>query len=303
MAVETFESIKDALSESLERSEGLLDPLAEPVQKAINSAFEAAGETGRRVKTFLNGTWLGHPLHPVLTDVPIGAWTSALFLDLLGFKRAADAAVGLGIAGALPTAMAGAADWSDFVGQPRKVGLTHAVINSLALTSYVGSLVARRRGNRGVGVALSTLGWMAMACGAWLGGELVYRLGVIVDRTAFDPETDEFRVAARADELVEGELKAGEIDVDGVKVPIILLKRGDQLWALHGRCSHLGGPLAEGKVLNGDCVVCPWHGSTFRMSDGAVVRGPSAFPQPCYEARIRDGNVEVRLAPGSFKHN
>src|SRR5207237_4662339 len=132
-----------------------------------------------------------------LTDVPIGAWTSALFLDLFGFKRGADTAVGLGIAGAIPTALAGLADWSDLSGQPRKVGLTHAVFNSLALTSYVGSLAARRRGNRGLGVGLSTFGWLLMTGGAYLGGELVYRLGVIVDRTAFDPETNELQAAAR----------------------------------------------------------------------------------------------------------
>src|SRR5438552_15566657 len=111
MAVDTFESVRDSLSEGLEQSEGFLDQFGEPIQKAINGLFQAAGQPGRDVKTFLNGTWLGHPLHPVLTDLPIGAWTSALFLDAFGMCRAADSAVGLGILSAIPTALAGMADW------------------------------------------------------------------------------------------------------------------------------------------------------------------------------------------------
>lgn len=295
--------VKHSFDERLEQAEGLLDPLAEPLQNAITALLEAGGQPARSFKTFLNGTWLGHPLHPVLTDIPIGAWTTALVLDLAGFKKAADSAIGFGILGAVPTALAGLADWHDTMGQPRKVGMAHATFNSLALTSYVVSWFARKNGNRGMGVGLSTFGFLLSVCGAYLGGEIVYRLGTIVDRTAFDPETDEWRVAARVEELVDGQLHGGEIEVDGVQVPIVLLKQGQSIYALHGRCSHMGGPLAEGKVVDQTCVECPWHGSTFDMHDGAVVQGPSAFPQPYYEARAREGNVEVRLAPGSFKHN
>jgi nitrite reductase/ring-hydroxylating ferredoxin subunit/uncharacterized membrane protein len=295
--------VKHSFDEGLKQAEGILDPLAEPIQNAISALIKAGGQPARNVKTFLNGTWLGHPLHPVLTDIPIGAWTTALVLDLAGFKKAADSAIGFGILGAVPTALAGLADWHDTTGQPRKVGMAHATFNSLALTSYVGSWFARKSGNRGMGIGLSTLGFLLSMGGAYLGGEIVYRLGTIVDRTAFDPETDEWRVAAKSDDLVEGKLHGGEITIDGVQVPIVLLKQGGRIHALHGRCSHMGGPLAEGKIVDRSCVECPWHGSTFDMADGTVVEGPSAFPQPYYEVRQREGNVEVRLAPGSFKHN
>lgn len=303
MATDTFGGVRQAVTGGIKQSESILDPLAEPIQNGISALIEAGGQPARDIKTFLNGTWLGHPLHPVLTDLPIGAWTSALLLDLAGFRRAADAAVGWGIVGAIPTALAGLADWHDTMGQPRKVGMAHAAFNSLALTSYVGSWFARRRGNRGLGVGLSTVGFVLASCGAYLGGELVYRLGTIVDRTAFDPEPDEFLFAARLDEIEDGKLHGGEIEVEGIRVPIVLLKRGDRVHALHGRCSHMGAPLAEGKVVDGVCVECPWHGSRFDMRDGSVVQGPSAFPQPFYEARVRDGTVEVRLDASSFKHS
>lgn len=303
MAVDTFDNMKQAVSGGIQQSEGILEPLAEPIQNGLGKLIELGGAPARSVKTFLNGTWLGHPLHPVLTDLPIGAWTSALVLDMAGFKRAADSLVGWGIVAAVPTALAGLADWQDTMGQPRKVGMAHATFNSLALSSYVGSWYARKGGKRGLGVGLSTLGFLLSLGGAYLGGELVYRLGTIVDRTAFDPETDEFRVVATVAELEEGKLHGGEITVEGVQVPIVLLKRGATIHALHGRCAHMGGPLAEGKVVDGRCVVCPWHGSTFDMQDGAVLEGPSAFPQPYYETRVRDGNVEVRLDPKSFKHS
>jgi nitrite reductase/ring-hydroxylating ferredoxin subunit/uncharacterized membrane protein len=303
VAVDTFDNVKQAVTGGIRQSESILDPLAEPLQNAISALIEAGGQPARNVKTFLNGTWLGHPLHPVLTDIPIGAWTTALALDVMGFRKAADAAVGMGILGAVPTALAGLADWHDTQGQPRKVGMAHATFNSLALTSYVGSWFARKNGSRGLGVGLSTVGFMLTMCGAYLGGEIVYKLGTIVDRTAFDPETDEWRVAAKVDDLVEGQLHGGEVTIDGVQVPIVLLKRGETIHALHGRCAHMGGPLAEGKIVDRTCVECPWHGSTFDMRDGTVVQGPSAFNQPYYVTRVQGANVEVRLAPDSAKHS
>ena len=79
-------------------------------------------------------------------------------------------------------------------------------------------------------------------------------------------------------------------------LPIVLLKRGEQILALSGTCSHWGGPLAEGELVDGVCVECPWHGSQFDLRDGSVRRGPATAPAPVFETRLREGRVEVRRA-------
>jgi nitrite reductase/ring-hydroxylating ferredoxin subunit len=166
----------------------------------------------------------------------------------------------------------------------------------LGLSCYVGSWFARRAGNRQLGVGLSTTGF-ALAFGAsYLGGDMVFRQGTGVNRTAFTPEATEWKAALPAERLVEGRLVGGEIEVDGEREPIVFLKRGERIYALDGRCSHWGGPLAEGELTEGDCVQCPWHGSQFSMADGSVKQGPAAHPQPRFEARLREGQVEVRRA-------
>jgi nitrite reductase/ring-hydroxylating ferredoxin subunit len=158
----------------------------------------------------------------------------------------------------------------------------------------VGSLFARRADQRGLGIILSTTGLALASFSAWLGGELVYRLGTSVSRIAFQPSVAEFQVVARADELEDGKLKGVEAHVEGASVPIVLLKRGATIMALSGTCTHWGGPLAEGKLLEGDCVQCPWHGTQFRMADGSVLQGPGTIQARVFEARIQNGNVEVR---------
>jgi nitrite reductase/ring-hydroxylating ferredoxin subunit len=192
--------------------------------------------------------------------------------------------------------VAGVADWSDTESDARRVGLVHAMLNSLGLGCFVWSLLARRGGSRGLGMALSTLGLALASVSAWLGGELVYRLGTGVSRTAWEPSVDEFLPAASADALEEGKPMAGEVTVEGTKVPLVLVKQGAQVLALSATCSHWGGPLAEGKLVDGDKIECPWHGSQFRLSDGSVCQGPATVEQPVFEARIRNGNVEVRRA-------
>jgi nitrite reductase/ring-hydroxylating ferredoxin subunit/uncharacterized membrane protein len=272
-----------------------LDPLAERVQQLLTAAVQQGGPSTRQAKDFLNGTWLGHPLHPALSDAPVGAWVTGMALDLVGAERGADRAITLGVLAALPTAAAGLADWHDQSGKPRRLGLVHAMLNGAGLVCFIGSLIARRSGDRPLGVGLSTAGLALATGGAYLGGELVFAHGTSVDRNAWQPRAEDWQVVGRATELPEGKLSRGEVEVDGSKVPVVLLKRGAQILALGGVCSHMGGPLPEGELLDDQCVVCPWHGSTFDMRDGRVVSGPAAFPQPCYEARERDGNVEVRL--------
>jgi nitrite reductase/ring-hydroxylating ferredoxin subunit len=294
MAVVDLREVRGFVEERVTVVERPLDKVAEGLQGLLERGGRPLGAPGQWLKDFLNGVWLGHPLHPALSDVPLGAWTTALVLDLFGARRGADLAVKLGIAAAIPTAMAGLADWRDTEGGPRRTGLLHALLNTLGLGCYVGSWLARGAGSRPLGVGLSTTGLALSFGAAYLGGDLVFRQGTNVNRTAFAPEAEGWLAALPADRLVEGRLVGGEIEVDGEREPIVFLKRGGRIHALDGRCSHWGGPLAEGDLTEDDCVQCPWHGSRFSMADGTVRQGPASHPQPRYEARVRAEQVEVR---------
>lgn len=142
------------------------------------------------VKDLLSGRPLGHALHPLLTDVPIGAWTSALFLDFAGGRGSAGAAdrlIALGVVAALPTAVSGWSDWSDAPIRDRRVGLVHAAANIGALGLFSGSLRARRNGRRGRGKAMSLAAAGALSLGGYLGGHLAYARGVAVEDRAAEP--------------------------------------------------------------------------------------------------------------------
>jgi len=271
-----------------------LDDWAGKVQGVLHAAVSQGGPTARRAKDWLNGVWLGHALHPALTDVTIGAWSTGFMLDVVG-RREADAAITIGVLSAIPTAMSGAADFADTSEEPRRIALIHGLLNATGLVCMLGSLLARRGDKRALGFGLSTLGLGLTGVSAWLGGELVYRLGTSVSRIAFEPRIGEFQVVAQASELEEGKLASRTLTVDGASVAIALLKTGSQVAAFSNTCPHWGGPLAEGKLLDGNTVVeCPWHASQFRLADGSACQGPAATPVTVYEARIRDGNVEVR---------
>src|SRR5438067_7847694 len=271
-----------------------LDHWADQLQELLNTVVSQGGPAARRVKNWLNGVWLGHPLHPALTDAAVGAWSAGALLDLVGASGAADAAITVGVLGAVPTALAGAADWSDTSGESRRTGLVHALLNSAGLVFMVGSLFARRADRRALGIGLSTAGLCLSGISAWLGGHLVFGIGTNVSRAAFEPTVDEFQVVARADAVEPGKLFAAEVNVDGLKVPLVLLKNGASIMALSGTCTHWGGSLAEGKLIDGDCVECPLHGSQFSMADGSVRQGPASISAHVFEARVSSGNVEVR---------
>lgn len=245
-------------------------------------------------KDLLSGTALGHPAHPVLVMVPIGAWFSASVLDLLGGARTRDAAstlVAVGIAGAVPAALAGASDWSDTEGAEQRVGAVHALLNDVALGVYATSWVARRKGDHGAGVRWALLGAGALVASGWLGGHLAYALGVGVDTTAFlTGPADWTDVAAESDMV--GTAPHG---VTVGTVPLLLAQHEGQLVALVDRCTHRGAPLHEGTVVDG-CIQCPWHESRFALSDGHVVRGPATRPQPVFDVRVHEGRVQVRKA-------
>ncbi len=269
------------------------DALDEPAAKLAEVVHAATRP--RLVKNALSGTWLGHRFHPLMVPLPIGFWSGALVFDLIATRRArwaADVLVGSGIAAAVPTAAAGLSDWADAEPEARRVGLVHASCNTLALLCYSASLVARLLGRRKAGVGLGLAGAAAISAGGYLGGHLSYVQGVGVERKRFAGGPAEWTSVLDATDLAEGAprvVRAGDTEV-------LLYREGDRLHALWASCTHQGGPLAEGRFADG-CVTCPWHGSTFRLADGSVVRGPAAASQPVYEARVTDGKVEVRAAP------
>ena len=240
-------------------------------------------------KNLASGTFLGHPLHPLLVTVPIGSWTAAAVFDLVGDRSGAQRLVAMGILGAFPTMATGGSDWAYTTGAEQRVGLVHATSNSLTLTAYALSWWERRRGHWGRGVAWSVLGATTMGVGGWLGGHMSYALGVGVDTTAFQHTEDEWTVAASSAEVRSGELTGG--DADGL--PILLTRlAGGKVVAMADRCTHRGAPLHDGELVDG-CIVCPWHQSRFDL-EGAVLRGPATRPQLVYEAFEADGQVLVR---------
>jgi nitrite reductase/ring-hydroxylating ferredoxin subunit/uncharacterized membrane protein len=280
----------------LDKLEGLkaLDPAVRKLQPRVRDSLSSS-----QVKDLLHGKALGHPLHSILVQLPIGCWTSALLLDLLPGKRhraAADALAVTGVLAALPAAVSGAADWSELNPSKARTGLVHAVVNDVALTLWVESVRARRKGRRGRGTLLGLLGGAAVAVGGTIGGHLAYRQGAGVDQNAAvaDVGPRRWTDAGAFDDLPDGQLtlrRAGSVDV-------VLLRTGQGVAGLVDRCSHQAGPLHQGRIVDDGerCVVCPWHGATYRLRDGAVVSGPSVHPQPAMETRIRNGRVEVQLA-------
>ena len=278
-------------------------PLAERIEElqqldgageALKSLVDRYVPPRSELKDLLSGTWLGHPLHPVLTDVVLGAWTSSLLLDLLPGRRtrkASDRLVDIGILAAAPTALAGLSDWADVWGRPRRVGLVHAGANAVALYLYVTSSLARKRGRRLRGWWLSATGFGVITTSAYLGGHLSLGKGIGVDQTAFDEgPTDWQPVIADAD-LPEGSPTPLTVGA----VPLLLVRRGATIYAISNRCNHRGCSLHEGDFSGETTVVCPCHGSTFSLEDGALLHGPATAPQPAYFTRVRDGKVEVRL--------
>ncbi len=264
-----------------------LDTVAERVAAPVDKALGA-----QPVKDLLSGTWLGHALHPLMTDLPIGTWTSALLLDLIGGRQsrpAAERLVGVGLLAALPTVASGLSDWSDTGGQVRRMGVVHAAANSASLVLYSASYIARKRRRRRLGVALGLAGGGALAVGGYIGGHLSYARGVGVDQNAFQEGAQEWTFALPESELRDGvaaHAVAGGVD-------LLLVKQGGRVLALSDRCNHRGGPLHEGRIEDG-CVTCPLHGSSFSLADGSVLRGPATGPQPAWETRVIDGRVEVR---------
>ncbi len=274
------------------------DKVIEPARRAVNAALRP-----QAVKDLLHGTWLGHPIHPVLVQVPVGSWLSAGVLDAVPRLRpAATVLIGTGVAAAVPAALTGAADWSEQDTGVRRLGALHAVANVAALGLYVGSLVARRNGREILGLALSYSGLGIATGSASIGGHMSYAQssGASHSATAARALTSDWIDLGPLDDLPEGRptLRTGK--GSSVAVPLAAVRRGARVDVFVGVCSHLSGPLHEGRVeeVRGqECLVCPLHGSAFDLEDGAPRRGPAANPQEKLEVRMEAGRVMARL-PG-----
>jgi len=233
----------------IERFEAL-DKVARPLAGAVGRAVRP-----RVVRNLLSGTYLGEPQHPVLTDLPIGAWVMSALLDAIGGPAAdgaADLLVAAGVVAAVPTAAAGLNDWSDTVGPETRVGLVHATLNTTALSLYLASLVARARGRRRAGQALSLAGLGVLTGGAYLGGHLSFGMGVNVNRTAWEQRPDQWTPVLADSELADGQHR--KADAGGA--PVLLYRTAGTVYALASTCTHMGGPLQDGTISDG-CVTCP----------------------------------------------
>jgi nitrite reductase/ring-hydroxylating ferredoxin subunit/uncharacterized membrane protein len=266
------------------------------VQEVVQQLFEVGGTAGQQVADILHGTGLGHPIHPALTDIPVGAWTTALVLDILAAAQGrdelspgADVAIGIGLIGALGAAPTGITDWKELDTKPLRIGLIHGVLNLSATGLYATSWLLRRRGAREAGRGFAFAGYALALAAAYLGGDLVYRDQIGVSHANPVWTSLKFMPVLADADLPEGELR--RVEAGGRQ--IVLARQHGRVYALAESCSHLGGPLSDGQLEEG-CVQCPWHGSRFALEDGRPIDGPAAVPQPCFETRVRGGQIEVR---------
>jgi nitrite reductase/ring-hydroxylating ferredoxin subunit/uncharacterized membrane protein len=262
------------------------------ILKQITEPVLGAGAP-HALKDALYGTWLGHPLHPLMTDVTIGGWTMSVMCDVLGLEEASDVTLKIGTLSAAGTALSGAAQWFDLqeMEEPRRLGTLHALMNTTALGLFATSWALRDNGHRGAGIATAWTGYGIATASAYIGGHLSFRLGIAVDRQAFEEPSGEWTDAAALDDMPDGELS--RVEVDGI--PVVVLREGGSVYAAAATCPHVGGPLDEGE-RDGTCVTCPWHGSVFDLRDGSLVHGPATAPIHHYETRVDGGRLFLRAA-------
>ncbi|MBB5137680.1 nitrite reductase/ring-hydroxylating ferredoxin subunit/uncharacterized membrane protein [Thermocatellispora tengchongensis] len=279
------------LTGRLERATVMDRPIA-AVAKAVRKVIKPG-----RTRDFLHGVPTGKPLHPPLTTFSIGCWIAASILDATGGdSRAARTLVSAGLAGAVPSIAAGLTDWSSLHREQQRVGFVHAIANLSATTLYAGSLALRLAGHERQGRMLSMAGLGAAGLGGFLGGHMAYRqaAGANHAESVIHLMPLGWHNLCELKDLPDGRPVARRLGY----IELFVLRTGDGASVLADRCSHLAGPLHQGRLVSEDgevCVVCPWHGSTFRLSDGSVMHGPATAPQPAFETRVRrDGMVQVR---------
>ena len=287
----------ETISQRIVEALPFLDRIADEVQPKVQEAVEAGGTTARNV---LDGVWFEAPLHPALTDVPVGSWTAALIFDGLdaatgsrAMKNAADASLTVGVVGALAAATTGLSDWRYLSGGSRRMGVAHGLLNTIALLLNVVSLVLRATGRRNAGRLALLAGYSISGTAAHLGGELSYNYALRVNRNVFQGSgPDEFTPVLDEEELPQDGMRRVEADGAG-----ILLSRSSSgnICAISATCGHFGGPLEQGD-REGDTVVCPLHKSRYDLCSGEAIDGPAVFPQSRYEVRVRDGKIEIKAA-------
>jgi nitrite reductase/ring-hydroxylating ferredoxin subunit len=244
---------------------------------------------GGRLFDLLHGRIMGHALHPALSDLPIGLWFGGVVLAIAGQSTGAVILSIAGIAAGLATAATGVADWTVSDGRDRRLGLLHGVLQTLALVIVAAAAALQLGGAYLVGDLVLAAGLAISMGSAYLGGHLVLGRGVMVDHTAWIRGPRNWTRAISLADLEEGQARVATVEGREILVSLI----GGYVSAIENVCSHAGGPLSLGRIENG-VVKCPWHGSCFRLRDGAVVKGPAGHPQPRLETRIHDGWVEIR---------
>lgn len=296
-------SISDFATALIDRIPGL-DKLGMDLSNALHT-FVKSSEVTQAVADVLHGKQAGHPIHPIITDITIGAWLLGSAFDFASLVKPsrsnhqiADTLIGIGTISAIPTALTGSADYSGLPQEAMRAGTLHGLLNVAGLALYGASLFSRKSGARGAAVGLSLLGLGAVTLSGYLGGDLVYRYQVGVNRNLIDPEqakhADDAGWTRVMSDVALGEDQPQRFDVEGK--PVLLYRHAGQLYAISAVCSHAGGPLDEG-TFDGTCVQCPWHHSVFDLRDGSVVHGPAVFSQPVYEVRVRNGQIELRPQP------
>lgn len=287
------------LIDRLENATGL-DPIANQIQKIVDAALRP-----RALRDILHGVPLGHPVHPLAVQVPLGTWVSAAVLDAIpGTDRAARMLIGVGVVSAIPTAVTGYADWSKLHEQQLRVGVVHSSANLIATSLYAASFLQRTRGKHASGKVLGYAGLMVAGGGGFLGGHLTYRQAAGVNHTEDVPHLfpEGWHPLAPLTDIAEGQLE--HHSVEGTS--LLVYRQGEKVSVISDVCSHLSAPLHEGKIVDGStksvgsnpCVECPWHQSVFSLQTGEVIHGPATTGQPKFSTRIANGIVEIRL-PGA----
>jgi nitrite reductase/ring-hydroxylating ferredoxin subunit/uncharacterized membrane protein len=282
------------------RRQRWMDGFAEVIQKGIGWIYGVLGRPGRFLEDLMHGTRvLGHPLHPALTDIPMGAWAVAVLSDYVAHftnrlpTAAGDVALAVALAAALLAVLTGYTDFRNTFAHERRVALTHGLIMSVAVTLGVVSMALRWWSGSGLhplAVGLSTAGFGLMVIGGYFGGHLVFALGTMVNRNAFAEGPEDFVTVGVTSDFAEGALTR----VVASGMPVLIVREGGELHAIGAVCSHAGGPLDEGTLDRG-VVTCPWHGSRFCIRDGKVRGGPATFGVPLFVVREKDGDIAVKL--------
>lgn len=282
------------------RSLPWLDPVGSLVQRAVGAVYTSAGTPGRAIRNLMHGTTLlGHPLHPALSDLPLGAWTVGVIADWLFVATgrvpavAGDLALVVGVVGAILAALSGLTDHHDTTGYEQRVATAHGLTMSAVLVVELASLAMRVwvPGLHLSAVVLSSLAWLGALQGAYVGAHMSFGMGTAVNHNAFFEGPAQYVRVGTRDDFPEGQMRT--VVAEGL--PVLIVRRNGLLRAIGAVCAHAGGPLDEGKI-EGEVVECPWHYSRFRVADGRVVGGPATFDQPLLVARERGGIVEVKLA-------